>query len=197
MASDSQRVLTVSNLLTVMRILITPFIVVCVIRHEWFFAFTLFFIAALTDFLDGYFARVFSECTTFGTYLDPVADKILLLATFASFVFSKIDDLVMPLWFLIFAISRELIIVLGAILISWFVGNIRIKPTIWGKTTTFLHIIFLLWYFTCLFYGWVPVKTYAFALVAITAFSFFSLTHYVRIGIKTVQKLRGMNEIID
>jgi len=184
MSSNFQRVLTISNLLTLSRILLTPFIAVGILRHEWFLAFTLFFIAVLTDFLDGYIARAFSECTTIGTTLDPIADKILLLATFASFVFSKIDDLVMPLWFLIFAISRELIIVLGAILISWFVGNIRLQPTIWGKTTTLLQIIFILWYFTCLFYGWVPVKTYAFALVAISAFSFFSLAHYVRIGIR-------------
>lgn len=185
---DSQKILTISNLLTVLRIFLTPFIVAGILGHRWVLAFILFFIAALTDLLDGYFARVLSKCTAIGASLDPIADKILLLATFAAFVVSRISGLVLPFWFLVFVAIRELIIVLGAIFLACFYEGFQIRPTIWGKATTFFQVVFVLWYFICLSFGWIPMKTYVFALIALSALSFFSLVHYIKIGAKRLRK---------
>ena len=71
--------LTISNVLTVLRILLVPVIVVGISHHLWSFVFVLFLVAGLTDMLDGYLARWLNEQTTLGACLDPIADKILPL----------------------------------------------------------------------------------------------------------------------
>ena len=75
--------LNISNLLTLARILVIPIIVLCIYMNKPFYgwvAFTLFCIASITDYFDGYIARIRNEVTNFGTFLDPIADKLLVAA---------------------------------------------------------------------------------------------------------------------
>ena len=75
--------LNISNLLTLARIIVIPVIVFCIYMKSPFYgwaAFTLFCIASITDYFDGYIARIRNEITNFGTFLDPIADKLLVAA---------------------------------------------------------------------------------------------------------------------
>ena len=74
--------LTLANLLTIIRLLIVPFFVTAIYYQEFTWALALFFIAAVTDGLDGFIARAFNQKTQLGTILDPMADKLLLVTSF-------------------------------------------------------------------------------------------------------------------
>jgi cardiolipin synthase (CMP-forming) len=183
---DSNKIFTISNVLTILRILTIPFIAYGIIKQKWVFVFVLFGLSASTDVLDGYLARIFKERTALGAMLDPLADKIFLLAVFTALVFSP-AGLVLPLWFLIFLILRELTIVVGAFIIFCCGKKLRIQPTRWGKLTTLFQSFFIFWYIVCSFFGWLPQKTYFLVLVLLTCFSLFSLVDYIKIGYKQLK----------
>ena len=86
------RVKTVPNILTLIRILLLPFIVVLIVKGKFYFALFLFVISAITDFLDGYIARKFKSITSLGMLLDPVADKLLTSSTLISLAYVKLCD---------------------------------------------------------------------------------------------------------
>ena len=86
------RVKTVPNILTLIRILLLPFIVVLIVKGKFYFALFLFIISAITDFLDGYIARKFKSITSLGMLLDPVADKLLTSSTLIPLAYVKLCD---------------------------------------------------------------------------------------------------------
>ena len=86
------RVKTVPNVLTLIRILLLPFIVVLIVKGKFTFALFLFIISAITDFLDGYIARKSRSITSLGMLLDPVADKLLTSSTLISLAYVKLCD---------------------------------------------------------------------------------------------------------
>jgi CDP-diacylglycerol--glycerol-3-phosphate 3-phosphatidyltransferase len=86
------RVKTVPNILTLIRILLLPFIVVLIVKEKFTFALFLFVISAITDFLDGYIARKSRSITSLGMLLDPVADKLLTSSTLISLAYVKLCD---------------------------------------------------------------------------------------------------------
>jgi CDP-diacylglycerol--glycerol-3-phosphate 3-phosphatidyltransferase len=86
------RIKTVPNILTLIRILLLPFIVVLIVKGRFTFALFLFVISAITDFLDGYIARKFKSITSLGMLLDPVADKLLTSSTLISLAYVKLCD---------------------------------------------------------------------------------------------------------
>jgi cardiolipin synthase len=170
--------LNISNLLTISRILITPVIFGGIVRQEWTFVFILFLIAGLTDVLDGYVARKFGLGTEFGACLDPIADKILLISSFAALSFIDSPSFAVPRWFFFLILVRETIILGGALLL--FIRGIRLKvvPSIAGKLTTFFQLSFIWWIFICYFFGWNPARTYSVSIVLLALFSLMSLAQY-------------------
>jgi cardiolipin synthase (CMP-forming) len=94
----NQRRFTIPTLVTIIRIIITPAIVIARLYNSWIVAFILFILAALTDFFDGWLARIRNEQTMLGTCLDPIADKILIISCFAAFSFSSHELLAIPSW---------------------------------------------------------------------------------------------------
>ena len=179
---------TISNCLTFVRILLTPVIVAAIIFKYWYLAFYSFVFAAATDLLDGYLARLLDEQTNLGAMLDPIADKIFLIATFSSLAFLDSPFFHIPVWFIILILCRESTIMLGTFSMMQANIKVEINPTIWGKLTTFFQIIFISWIFICYFFSWVPSKTYYTLLGFITAFSIISLVQYVSLGIKYLRK---------
>ncbi len=131
------------NKITILRILLIPFFISFILYSKWEMALIIFIIAAVSDGIDGYLSRTLKQRTELGKVLDPIADKLLILSAFISL--SVVNDLPaaikMPYYVPIVIISRDAIIVLGALLIYFIKGKIELKPTIISKITTFLQMI--------------------------------------------------------
>ncbi|WP_457572140.1 CDP-diacylglycerol--glycerol-3-phosphate 3-phosphatidyltransferase [Desulfovulcanus sp.] len=136
---DKQNNWTISNFLTVVRILITPSFVAAFINKNFYLAWCLFAFAGITDALDGFLARVLKQRTTLGAMLDPLADKVLLVT---SFVCLGIKGW-LPAWVVILVVSRDLIILGGLALLHFWGVNIsrKIRPSLASKLTTMFQIL--------------------------------------------------------
>jgi len=129
-------VLTLANHLTILRILMTPAIVILLLYKYTAAALILFVAAGVTDGLDGFVARSRSQRTALGMVLDPLADKLLLMS--AVVVLTILKEL--PRWFTIIIVSRDLILIGGSIILYMFLGRVSMPPSWLGKTTTGFQI---------------------------------------------------------
>lgn len=142
------------NKLTIFRILLVPLMVITVylgINGEWNGIFVkylivdlIFIIASITDKLDGYLARKNNQITTFGKFLDPLADKILVLTAMLILVESKVYQL--PIWIPIVVLAREFI-VSGYRLVAVEKGGVVIAASKWGKFKTVTQMIAIMFAF--------------------------------------------------
>ena len=133
------KVLNVPNTLTITRIVIIPVLITAIIYDQYLYALVLFAIAALTDMLDGLFARLTNQKTALGTFLDPLADKFLLISSFIIFsVYGWI-----PKWFAIIVISRDIIVVIGFFLLYMITNTLKVEPVFLGKTAIALELFIL------------------------------------------------------
>ena len=174
--------MTLSTVLTILRIVLTPFIVAAMIMHAWGVAFWLFVISSALDVLDGNLARWLKQETFLGACLDPIADKILLVSCFATLAFVQSPLFTIPLWFVLLVLLKELIVLGGSFSIYFIRGHLTVHPTILGKATTVAQVFFIIWLFACYFFGWVPVKTYYTALGLLFSLVVLSLLQYLRLG---------------
>ena len=141
-------VLTVANLLTILRLVLIPVFVTAIFYNRFLIALAVFFIAALTDGLDGLVARAFNQKTPLGEILDPMADKLLLVTSFIVLTLPGYTILPpLPFWLTITVISRDLFIVLGALVINMTTGLNRFPPSIPGKLNTLVQVVTVV---TCL-----------------------------------------------
>jgi cardiolipin synthase len=179
---QDHKVFTISNGLTVLRILLTPLIVGGIFYERWTVVFWMIVIAGFTDLLDGYLARHFNQASNVGKLLDPIADKILTISSFSALAFLQSPSFPIPVWFVCLILCRESIIILGSYGLVRSGKKLEVSPTIFGKLTTFFQILFILWLFTCHFFGWVPARTYYTLLIFLSIFSVLSLLQYIKIG---------------
>ena len=128
--------MNIPNFLSLLRIILVPVFVIFLIHQEYNNALITFVIAGLTDVLDGTIARLLNAQTKLGSYLDPIADKLLLTT---SFVILAILGII-PSWLTVIVISRDFIILLGIAILSLMSINFEIKPAFIGKVTTVLQI---------------------------------------------------------
>jgi cardiolipin synthase len=125
--------LNVPNLLTLARLLSIPVFLALLSKHEFKGAFYVFVAAALTDALDGTVARWFDCRTEIGAILDPFADKLLLLSAFVTLTV----DGEMPGWLLGVVVIRDIVLVFGYLMISFFSSErLRVRPSYLGKAAT-------------------------------------------------------------
>lgn len=141
--------MTFANKITLFRIISIPFFIASLVFYTpqkpflKIIALGIFLLAAVSDVIDGYIARTKRQKTKAGAILDPLADKALLVTAFI-FIYrvSKIYFSVkLPLWVLLIVISREAVILIGSGIIFITHQGFHIKPTWWGKLTTFLQMI--------------------------------------------------------
>lgn len=177
-----EKQITFSTMLTLMRFALIPFIVVAMILNHWYAAFVLFVIAAVTDILDGWFARWLNERTFLGAALDPIADKLLVIAVFGTLAFYQSPLFTIPHWFVIMVLIKELVQVAGALIIYCRKGHLNIAPTLLGKLTMAAQSIFITWLFSCYFFHWVPIKTYFVMLATVSGLILFTFIDYARLG---------------
>ncbi len=134
-----QQLLNVPNVLTLARIIMTPVIVYMVLSEQAWLALALMVLAGITDMLDGAIARYFNLRTTVGAYLDPMADKIMLISLFVTlFMVEQV-----PLFVFLAIIFRDLIIVLGAITYEIVTRRLTMQPSFISKATTFIQIVYV------------------------------------------------------
>ena len=127
------------NILTLGRILLLPFFAVTIIYGEFKIALLIFFLASVTDFLDGFIARIKNQTTYFGRILDPVADKFFLIT---SFVLMSAYGFI-PKWLTIIVISKDVIVLTGCVIIYIVTHNLKIEPTFIGKVTSASQFILI------------------------------------------------------
>lgn len=132
--------LTIPNALTILRILLIPVIVGFLVYDHFDYALVTLVIAALTDALDGSIARMANQKTQFGAYLDPLADKLLLMTTFITF--SWLD--MVPVWSVIVVVSRDAILLTGTLLASLTDTKIDASPSVLGKATTLFQLAYII-----------------------------------------------------
>jgi cardiolipin synthase (CMP-forming) len=136
------QVFTIANQLTLLRLLLIPAFVLLVLYGEFGWALVTFIIAGLTDLLDGLAARVSGQKSELGAWLDPAADKLLLLATFIVLTLPNIGLVNrLPLWLTILVISRDVGIVLTVAIVNLAVGPRTFRPSPLGKAATAIFIV--------------------------------------------------------
>lgn len=130
--------LNLPNFLTLIRILTIPFFLLLLVYHRYLEALAIFILGGVTDFLDGLAARWMNQQTALGAYLDPAADKLLVIS---SFVMLGIMNGV-PLWLAVVVVSRDILIVVGYGLIYLLVeARPQVRPTSIGKWSTGLQLV--------------------------------------------------------
>ena len=110
--------MSIPNLITLARILSVPIIVWAITSGEMMIAFILFVIAGISDAVDGYLAKRFDMASELGAYLDPLADKALIVSIYVSLGIAG----AIPRWLVIFVVARDIMIV-GAVMLSWLMGR--------------------------------------------------------------------------
>ena len=127
------------NLITISRLLLTPYIVWLLLIESYFLGFIFFLLSGISDALDGFLAKRFNQKTLLGSYLDPIADKFLIVSAIVLLGYNGY----VPIWLIIIIVSRD-IAIFGAVIISWMLGaNLRIEPLIISKINTFLQLFYI------------------------------------------------------
>ena len=135
-------VFTIANQLTLLRMLLIPAFVILTLYGEFGWALTTFLVAGLTDLLDGLAARTAGQRTELGAWLDPAADKLLLVTTFIVLTLPNIGLVNrIPLWLTILIISRDVGIVLTVAIVNLAMGPRTFKPSPLGKAATAIFIV--------------------------------------------------------
>ena len=128
-----------ANIITVVRLLFTPIIIWLIFSSYYYLGLIFFVLSGLSDALDGFIAKQFNQRTILGSYLDPVADKTLIVSSILALGYMG----AIPPWLIILIVSRDLAI-LGAVIISWLVErSLKIEPIISSKINTFLQIFYI------------------------------------------------------
>lgn len=129
--------MTIPNVITLFRFFLVPAILYALFTHRVEWAFVGFLLAGISDGVDGFIARQFNQRSTLGAYLDPMADKILLVSVFL--MLGYMGEL--PLWLVVSAVARD-ILIMGAVLLSTIMSNpVEMRPLFVSKANTAVQII--------------------------------------------------------
>lgn len=130
--------MSIPNIITLGRILLVPVVVWAIASGEMKVAFVLFLVAGISDAVDGFLAKRFNMTSELGAYLDPIADKALIVSIYVTLGIAGM----IPRWLVILVVSRDIMIV-GAFLLSWLMGTpLKVKPLVVSKLNTAVQIVF-------------------------------------------------------
>jgi cardiolipin synthase len=168
------------------RILLVPVVVWAISSGQMWAAFVLFLAAGVSDAVDGFLAKRFGMTTELGAYLDPLADKALIVSIYIALGING----VIPGWLVILVVSRDIMIV-GAVMLSWLIGSpVKVKPLLVSKLNTVAQIVF-----ACVVLGSLGFNIEAHVLtlvlmVLVAALTLLSIAAYVR------EWVRHMNTVV-
>lgn len=174
--------MTVPNLLTLIRIFLTPYLIWLLLDNRIKHALVVFFVAGITDGLDGFIARMFQQKSKLGAYLDPLADKLLLVSCFV--LLGHLGRI--PSWLVIIAVSRDAVILLGLMTLCFFQVHVDIRPTAVSKMTTLFQLFTI---FLVLATSVVSLPAWGFSILFVVtgALSVVSGVHYMAMGIRLLE----------
>ena len=163
--------MTIPNIITIARLIAVPVIVLLMLERQFGWAFALFVAAGISDAIDGTIARhVKGQASELGAYLDPIADKALLMAVYVTLGITGSA----PLWLIVLVVSRDVLIV-GGVVLSWIVSHpVHIDPLKISKANTLMQIVFAATALADLGLAWrldglVDVLTFAVAALTIAS----------------------------
>jgi cardiolipin synthase len=166
--------LTPANQLTLLRIVLIPAFVILVVYGYLGWALVVFATAGITDALDGLLARWWRQKTSLGAWLDPMADKLLLVTTFVVMTIPGLGLAnPLPIWLTVLIISRDVVIVLTVAIVNLAIGPRTFRPSVYGKIATATYIVtaVIAMFFNYLGYHSVLVDIAVYASLAITLVS--------------------------
>lgn len=190
--------MTTANKITIARIFMIPAFVLMAIYYgqgvdshepvEWqrFAAIIIFLLAAVSDGLDGYVARRYNQRSSLGVILDPIADKGLLLSGIITLSIANWSTdpsyAKFPLWFPVLVITRDVVILIGFIILHLLIGKVHVRPSWLGKIATVAQMCAI---------GWVMLQIRILPLLAVVSVAgFFTLVSgvlYVLDGVRQLQ----------
>jgi cardiolipin synthase len=132
----TRRTVSIPNLISLARLLAVPVAIYFILRHYYGVAFWVFVAAGVSDAVDGYIAKHFGQASALGAYLDPIADKALLVGVYLTLGYAGY----IPSWLVILVVFRDVIIVGGVILLHILAQGVRMKPLIVSKVNTAVQI---------------------------------------------------------
>jgi len=174
--------MTIPNILTVIRILLTPIFVIAIITNAYRIALLIFAIASITDALDGIVARYLNQRTRLGAQMDPIADKLLLSSAYICLAIIH----QIPNWLTVIVISRDVIILMGLIVCHNSHVYVPIKPSLASKATTVSQLLTISLALLNEFYPLAFSLTISCWMTAIL--TIISGLHYVFIGMKLLHE---------
>ncbi len=182
--------MNIPNLISLLRLAAVPLVVWLIANNHMSAAMWLFLAAGISDAVDGYLARILRQRTRLGAYLDPLADKMLLVCVFVTLgQVGKLES-----WLVILVVSRDVMIVGGILLLFLLEHRVEVEPTLTSKANTVVQIAFaglVLAHYGLDFGGarWMAVFEWSKYLVA--ASTLLSGAHYVVVGIRHLAAADG------
>ncbi len=171
------------NTLTLIRILLIPVFVILIIDKSFWWALIVFALAGITDGIDGLIARITHQRTEMGAYLDPIADKLLLSAGFITLAIIEM----IPSWLAVIVITRDVIILLGILIMTLTHSPPKIQPSLISKVTTSLQIATII-LVLMVDYGTFFSHLATAAIYGTTLFTMLSGAHYIYIGTRMLNQ---------
>jgi cardiolipin synthase len=180
---NSGRAISIPNILTLLRILLTPLFVILLLRREYPQGLLVFALAGVSDALDGFIARCFNQRTQLGAYLDPLADKLLLVSAFVCLGVLE----VLPAWVAVVVVARDIIIVLGIAILTIIEKPYEVRPSMVSKCTTAVQLLTIVIILCHQSFGLLAVAlTPLYGFVA--GLTIFSGLHYIYLGMVILQE---------
>jgi len=188
--------MTIPNILTIIRLILTPFFIVSFILGLQVWSILIFSVAGFTDLIDGTIARLLKQYSVKGAFLDPMADKFLLESCFICLFASGI----IPWWFFILAFGRDLMIVCGIFYLEYHKAPLPYKATIASKIATIFQLAvaimgLIVWWQPNITVGYTPLASIFFGmLIVTTCLVVVSGAQYVFIGLHILREKHIVGE---
>jgi cardiolipin synthase len=166
---------SIPNLITLARILLVPVLIWAITSGEMRIAFLIFFAAGASDAVDGFLAKRFGMVTELGAYLDPLADKAMIVSIYVALGIAE----AIPRWLVILVVSRDVMIV-GAVILSWLVNKpIALKPLLVSKLNTVAQIALALVVLGTLGFNFDAPTTIVMLTALVAALTLLSIAFYL------------------
>lgn len=167
------------NVLSLFRLCLTAFFILAMTYQRYTAALALFVAQAISDLLDGFFARMMHKKTDLGAWLDPIADKVMLVSSYLVLGFQEI----IPLWVMAVVLARDAVLVLGFLFLQFFSYRIVPSPSLLGKMTTLFQMV------TVLYLLWSATREFqAYFFYGVAAFTGLSGLQYIVLGITALSR---------